>query len=84
MSADRPRGGLGVASLLVILLVPLVVGWCMERAAYGEARATENLLAPLGVTTPVQKPAPRQPWSAKPETPMFVGAPVAPEHATTH
>ena len=54
-----------MASLLVILLVPLVVGWCMERAAYGNARATENLLAPLGVTTPAPQPAARQPWRAK-------------------
>ena len=72
MSTDRPRGGLGVASLLVILLVPLIVGWCMERAAYGDARATENLLAPLGVTAATQKPSARQPWSSKPEEPVAV------------
>ena len=54
-----------MASLLVILVVPLVVGWCMERAAYGNARATENLLAPLGVTAPAPQPAARQPWPAK-------------------
>jgi hypothetical protein len=54
-----------VASLLVILVVPLVVGWCMERAAYGNARATENLLAPLGVTATAPQSAARQPWRAK-------------------
>jgi len=74
-----------VASLLVILLVPLVVGWCMERAAYGDARATENLLAPLGVTRPAPQPAARQPWSSNPDEPMLVpGVLVAPDRATTH
>lgn len=42
-----PRGGLSVAALAVVLLVPLAVGWLVERLAYGEARATEAVIAPL-------------------------------------
>jgi hypothetical protein len=64
MSDDRPRGGLSVLTLLAILVVPLIVGWCVERAAYGNARATEDLLAPLGVAATTQpQPAPSA-WHA--------------------
>jgi hypothetical protein len=64
MNTDRPRGGLSVLTLLVLLVVPLIVGWCVERAAYGNARATEELLAPLGVAATSPPPAAPAAWHA--------------------
>lgn len=36
-----------MAALAIVLLVPLAVGWLVERMAYGEVRATEAVVAPL-------------------------------------
>ena len=50
--SPSPRGGLSVAALAVVLLVPFTVGWLVERVAYGEARATEAVVAPLRAVVP--------------------------------
>ena len=64
MSDDRTRRGLSVAALILILMVPIIVGWCVERTAYGNARATESLLAPLGIATAPSPPATTREWHA--------------------
>jgi len=51
-SPEPPRGGLSVIALAIVLLVPLAVGWIVERLAYGDARATESIVAPLRATEP--------------------------------
>jgi len=60
-----PRGSLSVAALLVMLLLPLAVGWAIERAAYGDVKATENAVAPLRAAVPMHrvKAPPEGTWS---------------------
>ncbi len=41
-----------MAALAVVLLVPFSVGWLVERIAYGEARATDAVVAPLRAAVP--------------------------------
>lgn len=53
------RIGLSVAALIVALIVPLLVGWWVERTAYGEAKATESVVAPLRPAPPAKAPSPR-------------------------
>jgi hypothetical protein len=51
-SPAAPRGGLSVMALAIVLFVPLAVGWTVEQLAYGDARATESVVAPLRATEP--------------------------------
>ena len=51
-SPAAPRGGLSVMALAIVLFVPLAVGWTVEHLAYGDARATESVVAPLRATEP--------------------------------
>ena len=39
-------------ALAIVLFVPLTVGWLVEHLAYGDARATESVVAPLRATEP--------------------------------
>ena len=69
-SIHRPRGGLSVVAFILVLVVPLLAGWAVERLADGDARATETMVAPLRGTAPRPAAAVRLTGS-KPATPVI-------------